>query len=105
MLPLQRVARLQALVSGDLPLPYQNMQSNVENRLCTVWTHRLSKKYLRPVGRARIEGGASGRQKGFWGRDVLEIHSGTWQTEACGLGGDNQPWWQNLDQNERDIKS
>ena len=56
---------------------------------------RKKKKKKKPmgyIGRGRIEGGTTGRKKGFWERDVWEIHPGTWRTEAWGLA-----MWQNLD--------
>lgn len=58
--------------------------------MCIVWVHCLSVKNLWFLGKGRIEGGASGRQKEFW--DGARHGGFTWEElrrQMCGTG--NQP--------------
>jgi hypothetical protein len=76
--------------------------SSRESILCIVWMHHLSIKNLWPIGKGRIEGGTSGRQKEFW--DRARCWRFTWKDGTRQLHG-TRAMWQNVDQNKWIILS
>lgn len=60
--------------------------------ICVIYgciTCQLKKKKLWPIGKDRIEGGTSKRQKGFWESARWDIHTGRCD-ETWYLSTDNQ---------------